>query len=229
MARKRRTKQLSVGRILAMKPDKLEKLNAREIRGLTTILNSAANKRVKRAAQLGAESEILRQAMECGRFRTSRIGKGVTEADALKTAYADFFRVREFLQKDTSTARGINKKKRRVIKGFLKKAKKMELIEKEEDVTPWLDLPEIRTQQDLNDLIWGAVDKLAETITITKENRYRVANKAYDIIIRDKRIKRKNTVFKRLEKWADKAYDASVQAFNDVGSDEIAEIFKDFT
>ena len=229
MARKRRTKQLSVGRILALKPDKLEKMSAKEIRKITTILNSAANKRIKRAAQLGAESETLKQAREGGRFRTSRVGKNVTEADAKKTAYAEFIRVREFLQKDTSSTRGVNKVKRKVIKKFLKKAKKMELIKKDEDLTPWLGLPEIRTQQDLNDLIWGAVDKLAESKTITKENRYRVANKAYDIIIRDKRIKRKETVFKRLEEWADKAYDESVQEFSDVGSDEIAAIFKDFT
>ena len=228
MAR-RHKKQLSVGRILALKPDKLEKFSAKELRQLTTFLNSAANKRVKRAMQAGAESEILRQAIEGGRFRTTRIGKEVPEAKAKETAYAEFMRVREFLQKETSSTRGINKAKRKVIKKFLKKAKKMELIKKDEDLTPWLDLPEIRTQQDLNDLIWGAVDKLAETKTITKENRYRVANKAYDIIIKDRRIKRKDTVFKRLEDWADKAYDESVQEFSDVGSDEIAALFKDFT
>ena len=222
-------KKLSVGKILALKPNKLEKMSAKEIRKITTILNSAANKRIKRAAQLGAESEVLRQAMEGGKFTTSRMAKSVTESDAKKTAYAEFIRAREFLQKETSSTRGINKAKRKVIKKFLKKVKKMELIKKDEDLTPWLELPEIRTQQDLNDLIWGAVDKLAESKTITKENRYRVANKAYDIIIRDKRIKRKNTVFKRLEKWADEAYDESVQEFSDVGSDEIAAIFKDFT
>ena len=104
---KKRTKQLSVGKILALKPAKIEKMSAKELRKLTTFLNSAANKRVKRAAQLGTESEVLRKAAEGGRFKTTRVSTKIPEAEARPIAYAEFMRVREFLKKETSSTRGV--------------------------------------------------------------------------------------------------------------------------
>ena len=117
---KKRSKQLSVGKILALKPAKIEKMSAKELRKITTFLNSAANKRLKRAAQLGTESEVLRRAAEGGRFKTTRIGKNVPEAEARPIAYAEFMRVREFMRKETSSTRGVKKTQKKIIKNLLK-------------------------------------------------------------------------------------------------------------
>ena len=122
---KKRTKQLSVGKILAIKPGKIEKMSAKELRKITTFLNSAANKRIKRAQQTGAKSEVIRKAVEGGRFKTTRIGKNVSESEARSIAYAEFMRVREFMKKETSSSRGIKKTAKKVINKFKQKIKKM--------------------------------------------------------------------------------------------------------
>lgn len=227
MARKRRTKQLSVGRILAIKPEKIDKMNSKELRKLTTFLNSAANKRVKRAQQLGTESEILSQAIKGGRFRTSRITKGMTEEKALETAYAEFMRVREFLTKETSTTRGVKKTQRKILLGFKRKAKKfygvdtsaVGIIPEEQD--PFEPSLEDFTEQDLNDLVWTMVDKLAETKALTKENRYQAAGQAYDTL--SHKILSKDELHAYLKKWADDNYiqDVEKKAQNEVTDAEV--------
>ena len=226
MARKRRTKQLSVGRILAMKPDKLEKLNASELRKLTTFLNSAANKRVKRAAQLGTESEVLRKAAEGGRFKTTRIGKNVPEAEARPIVYAEFMRVREFLKKETSSTRGVKKVQKKVIRKFKQKAKKLGINLEPAPVEGQPLTPQAISDRDLNDLVWTQVDKLAEEKPMTKEDRYRAAGAAYEIISQE--IKTKEELFNYLEDWADKEYIASVENEQDVGDEELEKIFRGF-
>ena len=228
MARRKRVK-LSVGKILALKPGDIDKMSTEKLRAVTTILNSAANKRIRRAEQLGTKSEVIEQAKRGGKFKTSRIKKGTIPEMSRATAEAEFMRVKLFLQKETSSTRGTKKAKRKTIDKFIKKAKKLDIIPKETDISPWTELPGKREGQDLNDLIWGAVDKLSETKPLTKEGRYRVAGAAYEIIIKDKRIKNKNTVFKRLQSWSEGAYEKSIQEFEDVGDEDLAAIFKDFT
>lgn len=230
MTRKRRTKQLSVGRILAMKPDKLEKLSARELRGLTTVLNSAANKRVKRAGQLGTDSEVLRKAAEGGRFKTTRIGKNVPESEARPIAYAEFMRVREFLKKETSSTRGVKKTQKKIIRKFKQKAKKLGIdLDKRDEEVLTVDPQTLSVQiseRDLNDLVWTQVDKLGETKALTKQDRYRAAGEAYDILTTE--LKTKEELFTHLQDWADAQYIADVENNDDVGDDEIEKAFKGF-
>lgn len=227
---KKRTKQLSVGRILAMKPDKLEKLSARELRQLTTFLNSAANKRVKRAAQLGTESEVLKKAIEGGRFKTTRIGKNVPEAEARPIAIAEFMRVREFLKKETSSTRGVKKTQKKIIRKFKQKAKKLGI-----DMEPQgIPVSELSPQQlgheisdrDLNDIVWTQVDKLGETRALTKEDRYRAAGAAYEIMTQE--LKTKDELFNYLTQWADDEYISSVENEPDIGEEEIEALFRGF-
>ena len=228
--KRKRTKQLSVGKILAMKPDKIEKLSARELRKLTTFLNSAANKRVKRAAQLGTESEVLRKAVQGGRFKTTRISSKVPEAEARPIAIAEFMRVREFLKKETSSTRGVKKTQKKVIRKFKQKARKLGIeIEK-----PVIDVEGLTPQQlgqeisdrDLNDLVWTQVDKLSEERAMTKEDRYRAAGAAYEILSQE--IKTKEQLFSYLQNWAQEDYISSVENEQDVGDEEIETLFRGF-
>ena len=228
--KRKRTKQLSVGKILAMKPDKIEKLSARELRKLTTFLNSAANKRVKRAAQLGTESEVLKKAVQGGRFKTTRISARVPEAEARPIAIAEFMRVREFLKKETSSTRGVKKTQKKVIRKFKQKARKLGIeIEK-----PVIDVEGLTPQQlgqeisdrDLNDLVWTQVDKLSEERAMTKEDRYRAAGAAYEILSQE--IKTKEQLFSYLQNWAQEDYISSVENEQDVGDEEIEALFRGF-
>lgn len=224
----KRTKQLSVGRILAMKPDKIEKLSAKELRKLTTFLNSAANKRVKRAGQLGTESEVLRKAVEGGRFKTTRISAKTPEAEARPIAYAEFMRVREFMKKETSSTRGVKKTQKKIIKKFKQKVKKMGIPTESvstEGMTPQQLGKEI-SDKDLNDLVWTQVDKLAETRAMTKEDRYRAAGAAYEIV--SQVINTKEKLFEYLQKWAQDEYIRSVEEDQDVGDEEIEALFRGF-
>ena len=225
--KRKRTKQLSVGRILAMKPDKLEKFSAREIRKLTTFLNSAANKRVKRAAQLGTESEVLRKAAEGGRFKTTRIGKNVPESEARPIAYAEFMRVREFLKKETSSTRGIKKTQKKIIRKFKQKVKKLGIdLDKKDEGMISIDPHTLSVQiseKDLNDLVWTQVDKLGETKALTKQDRYRAAGEAYEVLMGE--LKTKDELFTHLQDWADEQYIADIEKQVEYSDEEIDKYF----
>lgn len=228
---KRRKKQLSVGKILALKPNKLEKMSAKELRQLTTFLNSAANKRIKRAQQAGTKSEVLRKAMEGGRFKTSRIGKNVPESEARPIAIAEFMRVRDFLKKDTSSMRGIKKTQKKIIDKFKKVVKKLGIdLDKNKEVKePSEDPFELGKQiseQDLNDLVWTQVDKLGESKALTKQDRYRAAAEAYEVVTNQ--MQTKEELFEHLQQWADEQYIADVENNDDVGDEEIEAMFKGF-
>ena len=137
MARRRRVK-MTVGKILALKPSEIEKMSTEKLRAVTTILNSAANKRIKRAKNLGTESSVIDKAMEGGRFKTQRLPKTTSPEKARSIVMAAFMRVRGFLQKETSSTRGVKKKQKNVIKQFIKQAKKLTLIpEPSEAYIPW--------------------------------------------------------------------------------------------
>lgn len=228
----KRRKQLSVGKILALKPAQLEKLSAKELRRYTTFLNSAANKRVKRAQERGTESEVLRKAIQGGRFKTSRIGKNIPEAEARPIAYAEFMRVREFMKKETSSTRGVKKTQKKIIKKFMQKAKKLGITQEptpSKDIIISLDPQQLGRQisdQDLNDLVWTQVDKLAENHTLTKEQRYRAAGAAYEIVTQS--VKTKEQLYNDLTKWYDDDYISSVEEVQDVGDDEIEALFRGF-
>ena len=230
MARRRRRVKLSVGKILALKPSEIEKMSTTKLRDVTTILNSAANKRIKRAKNLGTESSVIDKAIQGGRFQTKRLPKSTSPEKARAVAMSEFMRVRSFLQKETSSTRGVKKKQTKVIKKFIKQAKKISLVPSEtEDYTPWYqDLSE-KDKEKINDLVWSSVDKLAEEKPLTKEGRYRAANAAYEMVTGPERLTDKDSLFKMLEGWAQQDYENSVQEFEDMGDEDIAAAFKDFT
>lgn len=219
----KRKKQLSVGRILALKPLQLEKMSAKELRQLTTILNSAANKRIKRAQTLGTESSVIEKAIQGGHFRTTRIQAGTPESEARPIAYAEFMRARTFLSKDTSSTRGVKKQQKKIIKKFKQKARKILKTEPGQEpfkVSPGID------EGTLNGLVWSQVDKLAESRPLTREERYRAAGAAYEIMIQD--MKTDDELFNYLTTWADNEYIDSVENMQDVGDEEIAALFKGY-
>lgn len=231
MGRKR--KPLTVGRILALKPKEIEKMRSTELRKVTTILNSAANKRIKRAYALGTESKVIEKALEGGRFQTSRVSKKTPEAEARSIAYAEFMRVRTFLSKQTSSTRGVKKQQTKVLKQFIKKAKKITNVTGTDvgsetgQVSLWWDSLTGEDKEKLNDLVWTQVDKLAEEKPLTKEQRYRASAAAYEAATQMD-IRDKDAMFKYLEEWRDKEYEDLVDDNNDIGDDEIAEAFRDY-
>ena len=229
MARRKRVK-LSVGKILALKPKELDKMSTEKLRAVTTILNSAANKRIKRAKNLGTESSVIDKAIQGGRFQTKRLPKTTSPEKARAVAMSEFMRVRAFLSKETSSTRGVKKKQKKVIKQFIKQARKISLVPSEtENFKPWyLDLNKM-DEKKINDLVWTSVDKLAEEKPLTKEGRYRAASAAYEMVTGEQKITDKDSLFKMLEGWAQQDYENSLQEFEDMGDEDIAAVFKDFT
>lgn len=215
---KRKTRPLSVRKILALTPKEIEKLSPKKLQAYTTILNSAANKRVKRAQKLGTKSAVIDKALEGGRFKTTRIKKGTTPVQAKAITYSEFMRVRDFLSKQTSTTRGVKKQQRKVKQEFIKKTK---LIAG--DI--FKDQP--LTDTEINDLVWTQVDKMAESRAMTKEDRYRAAETAYEAVT-SKNIRSKDELFKYMEEKREEIYIQSVENSDDVGDDEINELFKNF-
>jgi len=225
----KRKKQLSVGRILALKPLQLEKMSAKELRQLTTILNSAANKRVKRAQTLGTESRVIEKAIQGGHFRTTRIPAGTPESEARPIAYAEFMRARTFLSKDTSSTRGVKKQQKRIIKKFKKKIKQMGIewdtrTEGGPDVFDYGEFTDQMSEKQINDMVWSTVDKLSEAHALTKEDRYRAAAFAYEII--ENGPLTKEDLFDQLEQWY-KSYNDEDEG--DISDEEIAKNFRGYS
>lgn len=229
MAKRRRSK-MTVAKIMALKPNQIDKMSTTKLKDLTTILNSAANKRIKRGGKLGTVSEVMEKAKTAGRFTTSRIPKNMDHEKARSIAMAEFMRVRAFLSKETSSTRGVKKTQKKVLKRFIKKAQKISIIpEPSTGILPWfLDLKPM-DEQKVNELVWKSVDKLSEEKPLTKEMRYRAANKAYEMVTGRERVSDKDSLFKMLESWASQDYDNALQEFEDVGDDELAAAFEDFT
>lgn len=220
-----------VSRILAMKPAEIEKMSLSDLRKKTTILNSAANKRIKRAYKQGVTSTVLDNALDVGKFKTTRATKGMSEEKQRKIAEAEFMRAKLFLESKTSSVRGIKKTQKKVMKAFTKKINKT--LPQGEKINPsdWYKGMDANETQTLNDLIWTQVDKLAEKYAMTKEERYRTAGHAYEVATRSKRpVTTKNSMFKNLLKWRKKKYEeeSGSDLVSDVGDDEIAAIFKNF-
>jgi hypothetical protein len=217
MAR-RKTRPLPVRKILALTPKEIEKLSPKKLQAYTTILNSAANKRVKRAQKLGTKSAVIEKAIEGGRFKTTRITKGTDPVKAKAITYSEFMRARDFLTKQTSATRGVKKQQRKVKKEFIKKTKMIA-----GDI--FKDQP--LTDTEINDLVWTQVDKMAESRAMTKEDRYRAAETAYEAVT-SKDIRSKDELFKYMEEKREEIYIQSVENSDDVGDDEINELFKNF-
>ena len=220
-----------VSRILALKPAELEKLSTKQLQKYTTILNSAANKRVKRAYALGTESKVIDKAIEGGRFKTTRLTKDMSETQKRAIAESEFMRVKGFLEKETSSTRGVKKTQRKVMKAFSKRVNKG--LPKSEQINPadWYKNISPDETTTLNDLIWSMVDKVAETHATTKEQRYALAGHAYEVATRKRKpVHTKKGMFRSLLAWRKKQYEqeAGKDLASDVGDEELETLFKNF-
>lgn len=221
----RKTKQKSVQQILNMTSKQISKMNDTELRRITVMANSAANKRIKRAQAAGVTSGVLDAANEYGKFSVK--GKG-TRAE-LENA---FTRVRGFLSAETSTLRGIKKSKRKMFKNLAKIVNK-ELPEGERISISGVGDAALK---DISGLIWQQIDKLAEdkSLGITRAERYRIAAHAYNVTTRDKRpIRTKQGLFRNLKRFYNDMYKSSLEDPGldnmTAGEQSVAEIYKNIT
>lgn len=199
----RSTKQKSVAQILNMSSRQIANMSDKELRSITVIANSAANKRIKRVEKAGLSSAVIDTAKKQGKFSV----KGITDRTQLE---AEFTRVRQFLSAQTSNVAGIKKQQRSMFRE-LAKIVNPELSE-EEKINP-----ETKSEAELQDiakLIWKQVDKLAEdkSLGITAYERYQIAAHAYKVTTRSERpIHTKSGLYKNLRKWYGKMYKQSLQ------------------
>lgn len=221
----RKTKQTSVKQILNMSSKKLSKMSDQELRRITVIANSAANKRIARAQKAGITSGVIERAKDYGKFSV----KGVENRYQLE---AQFNRVRSFLSSETSTVAGIKRSQRKMFKNLAKIVNK-ELPPEEQINTTGVSEVEL---QNISGLIWQQVDKLAENkkLGITRSERYRIAAHAYNVTSRNKRpIKTKRGLFKNLEKFYNRMYEESLEDVDldnmTAGEQKIAEIYNNIT
>lgn len=221
----RKTKQPSVKQIMAMSSKEISKLSDKELRKLTVIMNSAANKRIKRAEKAGLTSGVIESAKEYGKFSV----KGIENRLQLE---AQFNRVRSFIGTRTSKVRSIKTQQRRMFRALAKEVNK-ELPPGEKIIIDGQNEVEL---QKISGLIWQQVDKLAEDkkLAITKEERYKVAARAYNVTTRDKRpIKTKRGLFNNLKKYYDNLYAESIKdkplGKLSKGEQDVAEIYNNIT
>lgn len=218
-----KTKQTSVKQILKMTSKQISNLSDEDLRKITVIANSAANKRIVRAEKAGLTSGVIEQAKERGKFSV----KGIAPGNRAQLEN-EFTRVRNFLTAQTSTVAGIKRQQRKMFRNLAK------VINKELPPEEQIDLSG-KSEVDLKNisgLIWQQVDKLAEnkSLGITQEERYKIAAHAYNMTTRDKRpIRTKRGLFKNLEKFYNQMYDKSLEDPGldnmTVGEQSIAEIY----
>lgn len=221
----RKTKQMNVGQILNLSSKQIAKMSDAELRKITVIANSAANKRIKRAEKAGLTSGVIEQAKDYGKFSV----KDVTTRAQLE---GQFIRVRMFLSAKTSTTRGIKSQQRKMFKNLAKVVNKEMPPQEQINITgkDEVDL------QNISGLIWQQIDKLSEikSLGITRKERYRLAAHAYNVTTRDRRpIQTKRGLFNNLKKYYENMYSASLQdqGLDNMtsGEQKIAEIYNNIT
>lgn len=221
----RKTKQMNVGQILNLSSKQISKMSDTELRKITVIANSAANKRIKRAEKAGLTSGVIEQAKDYGKFSV----KDVTTRAQLE---GQFTRVRMFLSAKTSTTRGIKSQQRKMFKNLAKVVNK-EMPPQEQISIAGKDEIDL---QNISGLIWQQIDKLSEikSLGITRKERYRLAARAYNVTTRDRRpIQTKRGLFNNLKKYYENMYSASLQdpGLDNMtsGEQKIAEIYNNIT
>lgn len=199
----RKTKQKNVTQILNMTSKQISNMSDKQLRAITVIANSAANKRIKRVEKAGLSSAVIDRAKKQGKFSV----KGITDRTQLE---AEFTRVRQFLSAQTSNVAGIKKQHRNMFKELANIVNPE--MSKEEKIHPE-DMTEVELQN-VAKLIWKQIDKLAEdkALGITAYERYQIAAHAYKVTTRSKRpIHTKRSLFNNLKKWYSKMYRQSLQ------------------
>lgn len=203
-------KRLSkVKKYLNMSSKQISKMSDKELRQAVTILNSAANKKIKRVYQAGLSSGKIDKQLENGKFSVA----GVKGRAALENAFLD---VGGFLKSKTTTVKGIKSAQQKTFKNLAKVVNK-ELPEDERIQTGKLASATDQELKELSGLIWSQVDKLSEdkTLGITKKERYSLAAHAYNVATRRNRpVKTKQGLLRNLRKFYESQYQKSISDTN---------------
>lgn len=199
-------RQRTVKNYLNMSSKSISKMSDKELRHAVTVMNSAANKRIKRVYSAGLSSGKIDRQLERGKFSV----KGITTRAGLENAFVD---AKQFLEAQTTSVSGIRRQQNKTFKNLAKIVNK-ELPEGEKINTSSVSTADDKDLQNITGLIWSQVDKLAENkaLGITKAERYKIAAHAYNVTTRKSRpIKTKRGLFKNLQKYYNKVYEESLK------------------
>ena len=221
-------RQSKVKKYLNMSSKQISKMSDKELRQAVTILNSAANKRIKRVYKAGLSSGKIDQKLENGKFSVA----GVKGRAALENALLD---VSGFMKSKTTTVKGIRSAQQKTFKNLAKVVNK-ELPEDEKIQTGKLASATDQELKELTGLIWSQVDKLSEdkTLGITKKERYSLAAHAYNVATRRSRpVKTKQGLLKNLRKFYESQYQKSIADTNIENltqeEQDVAALYSNFT
>lgn len=221
-------RQRTVKNYLNMSSKSISKMSDKELRHAVTVMNSAANKRIKRVYSAGLSSGKIDRQLERGKFSV----KGITTRAGLENAFID---VKQFLEAQTTSVSGIRRQQNKTFKNLAKIVNK-ELPEGEKINTSSVSTADDKDLQNITGLIWSQVDKLAENkaLGITKAERYKIAAHAYNVTTRKSRpIKTKRGLFNNLQKYYNKVYEESLQNkdLNDLTPEEkkVASMYTNIT
>ena len=221
-------RQRIVKNYLNMSSKSISKMSDKELRHAVTVMNSAANKRIKRVYAAGLSSGKIDRQLERGKFSV----KGITTRAGLENAFID---VKQFLEAQTTSVSGIRRQQNNTFKKLAKTVNK-ELPEGEKINTSSVSTADDKDLQNITGLIWSQVDKLAENkaLGITKAERYKIAAHAYNVTTRKSRpIKTKRGLFKNLQNYYNKVYEESLQdkELNDLTPEEkkVASMYTNIT
>lgn len=221
-------RQRTVKNYLNMSSKSVSKMSDKELRHAVTVMNSAANKRIKRVYSAGLSSGKIDRQLERGKFSV----KGITTRAGLENAFID---VKQFLEAQTTSVSGIRRQQNKTFKNLAKIVNK-ELPEGEKINTSSVSSADDKDLQNITGLIWSQVDKLAENkaLGITKAERYKIAAHAYNVTTRKSRpIKTKRGLFKNLQNYYNKVYEESLQnkELNDLTPEEkkVASMYTNIT
>lgn len=199
-------RQRTVKNYLNMSSKAISKMSDKELRHAVTVMNSAANKRIKRVYSAGLSSGKIDRQLESGKFSVA----GISTRAGLENAFVD---VKQFLESQTTSVSGIRKQQKKTFKNLAKIVNK-ELPKGEKINTSSINNADDKDLQNITGLIWSQVNKLAENkaLGITKAERYKIAAHAYNVTTRKSRpIKTKRGLFKNLQKYYNKVYEESLQ------------------
>lgn len=221
-------RQSKVKKYLNMSSKQISKMSDKELRQAVTILNSAANKRIKRVYQAGLSSGKIDKQLENGKFSVA----GVEGRAALENALID---VSGFMKSKTTTVKGIKSAQQKTFKNLAKVVNK-ELPEDERIQTGKLANATDQELKELTGLIWSQVDKLSEdkTLGITKKERYTLAAHAYNVATRRSRpVKTKQGLIRNLRKFYESQYQKSIADTNIENltqeEQDVAALYSNFT
>lgn len=221
-------KQSGVKKYLNMTSKQISKMSDKELRQAVTILNSAANKRIKRVYQAGLSSGKIDKQLETGKFSVA----GVEGRAALENAFVD---VSGFMKSKTTTVKGIRSAQQKTFKNLAKVVNK-ELPADEKIETGKLASTTDQELKELSGLIWSQVDKLSEdkTLGITKKERYSLAAHAYNVATRRSRpVKTKQGLLQNLRKFYESQYQKSIADTNIKNltqeEQDVAALYSNFT